>query len=80
MYKRQALRTRQSGSRRFVSVHLLVPGSWTVQRAHDMAEGLEKSVRQRINYSTVFTHVEPVEDPLSHEDISLDRSDQGDLT
>ncbi len=75
-----ALRTRQSGSRRFVSVHLLVPGSWTVQRAHDMAEGIEKSVRQRINYITVFTHVEPVEDPRSHEDISLDRSDQGDLS
>jgi len=74
-----ALRTRQSGSRRFISVHLLVPGSWTVQRAHDMAEGVEQRVRQRINYSSVFTHVEPVEDPRSHEDLSLDRTDNSDL-
>ena len=26
-----ALRTRRAGARRFVSVHILVPGSWTVQ-------------------------------------------------
>lgn len=70
-----ALRTRQSGSRRFVSVHLLVPGNWTVQRAHDMAEGVEQKIRQMIRYSSVFTHVEPVEDPRSHQDLSLDREE-----
>jgi len=75
-----ALRTRQSGSRRFISVHLLVPGTWTVQRAHDMAEGIEEKVRKRINYSSVFTHVEPVEDPRSHEDLSLDRADKSDVS
>ena len=78
--KWHALRTRQSGSRRFISVHLLVPGNWTVQRAHDMAEGVEQKVRRRINYSSVFTHVEPVEDPRSHEDLSLDRTDKSDLS
>src|SRR6478735_2284142 len=31
------LRTRESGQHRFVSLTLLVPGSWTVERAHDVA-------------------------------------------
>ena len=70
-----ALRTRQSGSRRFVSVHLLVPGNWSVQKAHDMAEGVEQMIREEVNYSSVFTHVEPLEDPRSHQDLSLDRED-----
>ncbi len=70
-----ALRTRQSGSRRFMSVHLLVPGYWTVQRAHDLAESVEQQIRQHINYSSMFTHLEPVEDPRSHQDLALDRDE-----
>src|SRR5262249_42534766 len=31
-----ALRTRRSGTRRFVSLHVLVPGTWTVQQGHDL--------------------------------------------
>jgi len=68
-----ALRTRQSGRRAFVSVHVLVPGAWSVQQGHDVAEGVERDVRARLPYATVFTHVEPREDPASFDDISLDR-------
>lgn len=69
-----ALRTRQAGARRFISVHLLVPGDWSVQQAHNLAEKVETEVRQRIRHSSLFTHVEPVDDPRSHEDVSLDRA------
>ncbi len=69
-----ALRTRQAGRREFVSLHLLVPGEWTVKRGHDLAERVERDLRERLPYATVFTHVEPSEDTASFEDIRLDRS------
>jgi cation diffusion facilitator family transporter len=68
-----ALRTRQAGSRAFVSVHVLVPGAWTVQRGHDLVEDVEAALRDRVPHATVFTHLEPIEDPKSFEDTGLDR-------
>ena len=69
-----ALRTRQAAARRFVSVHMLVPGEWTVHDAHHVAEDFESDIRVALGSAvTVFTHIEPVEDELSMEDISLDR-------
>jgi divalent metal cation (Fe/Co/Zn/Cd) transporter len=69
-----ALRTRQAGVRRFISVHMLVPGEWTVHDAHHVAEDFEADIRQALgSVVTVFTHLEPVEDELSMEDMFLDR-------
>ena len=68
-----ALRTRQAGSRRFVSVHVLVPGAWTVQRGHDLVEQVEGSLCSRLPGASVFTHLEPAEDPRSFADTTLDR-------
>ncbi len=70
-----ALRTRQSGSRRFVSVHVLVPGKWTVQRGHELLERIEADIRQVLPSITVFTHLESLNDPASWDDITLDRDD-----
>jgi cation diffusion facilitator family transporter len=77
-YRRQgtdyhALRTRQSGARSFVDVHVLVPGAWTVQRGHDLLESLEADIRSALPHAVVFTHLEPIEDPASQDDIRLDR-------
>ena len=68
-----ALRTRQAGARAFVSLHVLVPGAWTVQRGHDVVEDVEGALRERLPYATVFTHLEPAEDPRSFDDTKLDR-------
>ena len=69
-----ALRTRQAAARQFVSVHMLVPGHWTVHDAHHIAEDFEADIRTALGGAvTVFTHMEPVEDELSMEDIFLDR-------
>jgi cation diffusion facilitator family transporter len=70
-----ALRTRRAGRRAFVSVHVLVPGNWSVQRGHDLAESVEQDLRDALVHATVFTHLEPVEDPASFADTALDRSD-----
>ncbi|MCB0711456.1 MAG: cation transporter [Ignavibacteriae bacterium] len=69
-----ALRTRQSGGRSFVSFHLLVPGGWTVQQGHDLAEEIEEKIRAALPSGvSIFTHLEPIEDPLSWEDVELYR-------
>jgi cation diffusion facilitator family transporter len=69
-----ALRTRQAAARRFMSVHILVPGEWTVHDAHHIAEDFESDVRAALGgVVTVFTHLEPAEDELSMEDMNLDR-------
>ena len=73
-----ALRTRQAGARRFISFHILVPGSWTVQRGHDLLEAIEERIRAAVPNSVVDTHLEPIEDPVSWEDTRLERRSQGD--
>jgi cation diffusion facilitator family transporter len=68
-----ALRTREAASRRFVSVHVLVPGDWTVHDSHHIAEDLERDIRAAIGDAVVITHLEPIEDEISLHDIQLDR-------
>ncbi len=69
-----ALRTRQAAARRFVSLHLLVPDTWTVQQGHDLAEEVEREIRETLPNTSVFTHVEPRGDPLAWEDVGIDRN------
>lgn len=68
-----ALRTRQAAARNFVSFHLMVPGAWTVQRAHDFLEQIESEIHQVLPRATLDTHLEPLEDPASLQDAGLDR-------
>jgi cation diffusion facilitator family transporter len=68
-----AVRTRQAGARRFVSMHVLVPGEWTVLRGHRLLEQIEGEVRAALPGATVLTHLEAMEDPASWEDQGLDR-------
>lgn len=68
-----AFRSRQSGARRFVSFHVLVPDSWTVLQGHQLLEKIEADLRKAIPALTVFTHLEPLNDPSSWQDTSLDR-------
>ena len=70
-----ALRTRRAGRRAFVSVHVLVPGDWSVKHGHDLIERIERDLRERLVPATVFTHLEPIEDPASFADTSLDRAE-----
>ncbi|HEY5779863.1 MAG TPA: cation diffusion facilitator family transporter [Terrimicrobiaceae bacterium] len=71
--KFHALWTRQAGARKFVSLHVLVPGDWTVQRGHQLLERIEDDIRQAVRDSTVFTHLESLDDPTSWDDETLDR-------
>jgi len=69
-----AVRTRQAGARAFVTMHVLVPGAWTVQQGHDWSERIEADLRRALPGVHVTTHIEPKEDPVAHGDQELDRS------
>ena len=69
-----AMRTRQSGMRKFVTLHVLVPGDWSVQKGHDLLEEIERGIRDLIPRITVTTHLEPIDDPVSLEDGGIDRN------
>lgn len=71
-----ALRTRVAGSRRFVSLHVLVPGRWSVQQGHDLCEQLEQDIAAALTRTHVLTHLEPIEDPSSWDDQTF-RWEQG---
>jgi cation diffusion facilitator family transporter len=68
-----ALRTRQAGTRAFITLHVLVPGDWSVQQAHDFSECLESELRAAVAHANITTHVEPLDDPVSQLDRELDR-------
>jgi divalent metal cation (Fe/Co/Zn/Cd) transporter len=68
-----ALITRQAGAQRFVSMHVLVPGDWTVKRGHELLEQIEADIRRAVSNAVVFTHLEPLDDPASWADEKLER-------
>jgi cation diffusion facilitator family transporter len=69
-----ALLTRQAGSQRFVTLHVLVPGSWTVQQGHDLVERIEADIRGAVRNVIVLTHLESLDDPASWDDVALERT------
>ncbi len=60
-----ALRTRYAGARRFMSVHVLVPGDWSVQKGHDLVEMIEQQIKGKFDSIDIDTHLEPIEDLAS---------------
>ena len=66
--KFHALQTREAGRQRFVSMHVLVPGAWTIQKGHDLSENLEADIIAELPETIITTHVEPLEDERSWAD------------
>ena len=63
-----AVQTRESGRERFISLHVLVPGEWTVHRGHDLLERVEARLQDVLADVSVHTHLEPIDDPRSYEE------------
>jgi ferrous-iron efflux pump FieF len=53
------LRTRKSGTLRFVQFHVWVPAEWTVQEAHDRLDRVEEELQQRFPGTEILIHVDP---------------------
>lgn len=62
------VRTRESGNRRYMDMHLLVPGAWSVQQAHDLVEDITEALQVEFEDLHVMIHAEPIEDPRSYDD------------
>jgi cation diffusion facilitator family transporter len=62
-----SVRARQAGPVRFIDMHVLVPGSWSVQHGHDLCEEVERGVKSLFPLASVLTHLEPAEDPVAWE-------------
>jgi cation diffusion facilitator family transporter len=66
-----ALRTRKAGGRRFVDFHLLMPGSFSLSDAHDVAQRLEWAVGHSFPRTETTVHLEPIEEPAAWDDSAL---------
>lgn len=66
-----ALRTRRSGVRTFITVHILMPDEWTIISGHDLAHEIEADIVATVPGTVVFTHIEPINDPKSMDDIHI---------
>jgi len=61
-----ALRTRKAGARRFVELHLLVPGTMTVASSHSLCDRIEAALAAHLPKTHVTIHVEPQETQTPH--------------
>jgi len=68
-----ALLTRQAGAQRFVSFHMLLPDTWTVADAHRLSEEIEERIRSLVPNAITLTHMEPISQRASYDDIKLNR-------
>ncbi|MGK2860209.1 MAG: cation diffusion facilitator family transporter [Thermoanaerobaculia bacterium] len=66
-----ALRTRRAGTMRFVTMHVLVPGAWSVKQGHDLVDTIEVELHEALPSISVITHLEPIEDPAAWADQAL---------
>jgi cation diffusion facilitator family transporter len=71
--KYHALRSRQAAARKFLVVHLLAPGNWSIQQGHRLAEQVETRVMEVVPGANIVTHIEPIDDPVSMNDAGIER-------
>ncbi|WHU48884.1 cation diffusion facilitator family transporter [Gordonia sp. L191] len=69
------IRTREAGHERFVQLHMLVPGEWTIDRGHDLVEAVEDELHATLDHLRVTIHLEPIDDPRAYEPWRLDAPD-----
>jgi cation diffusion facilitator family transporter len=53
------LRSRKSGSIRFIDLHLVVPRHWTIEEAHQVSDRIEKEIRRTLANTQVIIHIDP---------------------
>ena len=62
-----SLKTRQSAQKRFISFHILFPNHWSIKKAHDLADKIEKQIKKKLENAEVESHLEPINDKKSFE-------------
>ena len=54
------LRTREAGRQRFIQAIVEVPGTWTVERGHQLTDALEEEIEKALPGTEAHIHVEPL--------------------
>lgn len=54
------LRTRKSGSVRYIDFHLDIPGEMSVMQSHEICDTIEEEIKKRFDHAEVAIHVEPL--------------------
>ncbi len=54
------LRTRKSGSHRYIDLHLELPGEVSVAESHSICDAIEDEIKRNLNNAEVNIHVEPL--------------------
>jgi cation diffusion facilitator family transporter len=57
-----ALRTRRAGAQSFISLHVFVPGMWTVHHGHEVVVRIEEDIRRVLPNASVITHMDSREE------------------
>jgi cation diffusion facilitator family transporter len=55
------IRTRQAGRMTFIEFHLVVPGTMSVEAAHQICDEIEARLREAVDEASITIHVEPEE-------------------
>jgi cation diffusion facilitator family transporter len=58
--------TRKAGSQRFVEFHMLLPKDMHLEEAHNMADHIERDIKERLNSISITIHLEPCETECVH--------------
>lgn len=61
------LRTRKSGSARYVDAHVMLDDDLSLVAAHDLAEALEDRMRERLPHAEITLHMEPYRRERQHQ-------------
>jgi cation diffusion facilitator family transporter len=54
-----ALRSRRSGSERFIDLHIVMPRNYTLEKTHAMCDHLEQDIQAQLTNANVIIHAEP---------------------
>ncbi|PIY94737.1 MAG: cation-efflux pump [Candidatus Levybacteria bacterium CG_4_10_14_0_8_um_filter_35_23] len=69
--KFHSLRTRQAATKKFMSVHILVPEKWSMQKSHQLVKDMEKDIEQSVFNITVLTRLETIENSEIHDEFDI---------
>lgn len=69
--KFHSLRTRQAATKKFMSIHALVPEKWSMQKSHQLVKNMEEEIEQNVQNITVLTRLETIENSKTHDEFDI---------
>jgi len=62
-----AIKSRQAGQKKFLSFHALFPKSYSIKKAHDLVDKIEKEIKKDVLNIQIDSHLEPKDDKKAFE-------------